>query len=442
VREDRQQTLRRRLAIVGVVVATALGGTGAVADTGVTIDPAVNDFVLDEGETWSEELTVTVPADTSAPLGDVYLLADTTGSMGGPISAVKAGAGVIIDDLIDAVPDSDLRFGVGDFKDFPGDPYAFRHAVSITGDTTAVKTGIDAWSASGGNDGPEGQFYAYDQIASNRAPSNDGSAAGSIGWRPGSARILVVFADAPAHDPVCQAITAAVDGHGVDYDITEASVTAKMASAGITFIGVSTLTGFAGGMDADPGGAGDYTAACGAETSGTADQATRLAAATGGVHQIGIDNASIVEVIADEVLAAARTITSLTVEATGDTAQFVASIDPASGVGPFTTEEERTFGFNVDWEGVVAATADDQVFTGALDVVADGTVVASKAVTIRLPGTDTLPDTDEPDTDEPDTDDPDTDDPDTDRRPVGPGTSTLPQAETAVPVRARPTFTG
>lgn len=424
---------RRQSIVLGIVVAITLGSSGAVAQTGVAIDPTTNDFELADGETWSEDITVTVPADTASPLVDIYLLADTTGSMDGPISAVRAGAEVIVDDLVAALPDSDIRFGVGDFKDFPGDRYAFRQGAGLTSDLAAVKGAIDAWFAEGGNDGPEGQFYAFDQIASNRAPSNDGSAAGSIGWRPGSARILVVFADAPAHDPVCSEITALVNGHAVDYDITEATVINKLVSAGITFVGVSTLTGYSNGMDADPEGAGDYTASCGAETLGTAGQASRIAEATGGVHQLGIDNAEIVQVIAAEVLNVARSIANLSLVPAGETAEFVTAVDPADGHGPFDTEEERSFGFTVDWLGTVAATAEDQVFTGTLDVVADGVVVAQKPVTIRVPGTDAPP-------------------PGGSGGPApggpgggsisGPGTSVLPEAGVAVPVRARPSFTG
>lgn len=387
MRRSVRRTRARTTTISVLALAMLLVASMAAA---VTVDPPVNDFVLEEGETWTETITVEIPADTAASEVDVYFLADTTGSMGPPISAVRNGAATIISGLIDELPDSDLRFGVGDFKDFQSrqsDAYAFRHTQSLTGDVAAVTAAINGWSATGGVDLPEGQFYAYDQIAENRAPSNDGSPAGTIGWRPGSARILVVFADAPAHDPVCSAITAGVNGHEVPYDITEGSVTAKLVSAGITFVGISTLTGLPEGMDADPGSAGDYEAVCGPETFGTAGQASRIAAATGGVHQLGIDNDSIVEVIVEEVLAAARTILSLTLEPEGEIVPFVAGIDPEDGYGPIETTEDSTSTFEVDWEGVVAATAEDQVFTGALNVVADGRVIASKPVRITVPGT-------------------------------------------------------
>lgn len=417
--------------MTAVALSAGLMFTSSVAFA-VTVDPSVNDFTLEEGETWTETITVEIPADTAAPQVDVYFLADTTGSMGGPISAVRSGASTILSGLAAELPGSDLRFGAGDFKDFQSaqsDAYAFRNAQSLTDDVAAVTSAINGWAASGGVDGPEGQFYAYDQIAEDRAPSNDGSAAGTIGWRTDAAKILVVFADAPAHDPVCPAITAGVNGHEVPYDITETSVTSKLVSAEITFVGVSTLTGFGDGMDGAPGGAGDYTADCGSETLGTAGQASRIATATGGVHQLGIDNASIVNVIVEEVLAAARSLDSLTLEAAGDITPFVAGIDPTEGHGPIDTSDASTWDFTVDWEGVIAASADDQVFTGALEVMADGRMIASKPVTITVPGVD------EPDAPESETGAL----PDALYPPVP---EVIDDAEPATPVTAEPDYTG
>jgi hypothetical protein len=376
--------IRARTSTISVLAASML--LVASMASAVTVDPPVNDFVLEEGETWTETITVEIPADTAASRVDVYLLADTTGSMGGPINAVKAGAATIVDGLSAALPDTDLAFGVGDFRDFPtaSDLYAFQHSLSITTDPEAAKAAIAGWTLGFGGDGPEGQFYAYDQIAENRAPSYDGSPAGTIGWRAGAKRILVTFADAPSHDPICSEITEVFPGHELPYDITEASVTSKLVAAGITFIGVSTTTG--GGMDGSPS-VGDYGIYCGLETTASAGQATRIADATGGVHVLGVDSTGIVDAIRDEVLAVATRIDALTLEADGEIVPFVAGIDPEDGYGPIDTGEDTAWTFEVDWEGVVAATAEDQVFTGSLNVVADGRVIASKPVRITVPGT-------------------------------------------------------
>lgn len=337
----------------------------------VTVEPEINDITLSYGEVFNETITVTVPAGAAISKADVYLLADTTGSMGGPISAVRTGASEIVDGLIAELSDIDLKFGVGDFKDFPYDAYAFKHSVSITNDTAAVKAAIDNWYASGGGDGPEGQFYAYDQLAENTG--------GSIGWRPDAKKILVVFGDAPAHDPICSAIS------GLSYDITEASVTAKLVDAGITFIGISTLTGYSSGMDDNPTlGGGDY-AWVGCPEKGTPGQATRIADATGGVHMIGVSSANIVNTIKNLVTTAVTTINNLSLLPYGDITPFVTAIVPAS-YGPLDSDTEYVLTFDVTFNGVEEAADVDQVFNGKLNVVADGAVVALKTVKITVPG--------------------------------------------------------
>jgi hypothetical protein len=68
---------------------------GSLPAGGVTITPAVNTLELNPGDTFSETITVTIPANASVPKADVYFLADTTGSMTNILNAVKAGAGTI-----------------------------------------------------------------------------------------------------------------------------------------------------------------------------------------------------------------------------------------------------------------------------------------------------------------------------------------------------------
>src|SRR5262249_2867156 len=146
----------------------------------------------------------------------VYFLADTTGSMGGILAAVQAGAANILNSLNGL--GLDLAYGVGNYKDFPfdaaQDPYAFKHQLNPTNVVTNVQGAINAWSALGGVDTPEANLFALHKLA--EAPG------GPIGWRAGSQRIIVWFGDAPGHDPVCKAIS------GEPADVTEASVTAEL----------------------------------------------------------------------------------------------------------------------------------------------------------------------------------------------------------------------
>ncbi len=62
----------------------------------VTIDPPTNEWTLPECVTEDETVTVFVPKSTVPPKADVYLLADTTGSMTPIISAVQAGIDTVV----------------------------------------------------------------------------------------------------------------------------------------------------------------------------------------------------------------------------------------------------------------------------------------------------------------------------------------------------------
>lgn len=225
---------------------------------------------LEPGASITVDKTVMTP--TIPPKPDIYFLADTTGSMGPAIDNVKANAATILGTVLAAQPDA--QFGVGAYQDFPVPdvaPFAYENQQAITDDTSLVTTAIDNWTLCFGGDGPEGWFYALDRIAADPE---------GIGWRDGSTRILVIFGDAPAHDPVPTAAT------GLGYDIIEATVTEALQAANIRVIAVNLLSGDypAAGMDDDPNLlGGDYAAAYSIIEDGTAGQADRIATATGGV---------------------------------------------------------------------------------------------------------------------------------------------------------------
>ena len=63
---------------------------------------------------------------------------------------------------------------------------------------------------------------------------------------------------------------------------------------------------------------------------------------------------------------------------------FVDSVDPPGGYGPITGKEDQTLVFRVRFHGIPCK-AESQVFTGTLDVVADGKVVAKKDVKVTVP---------------------------------------------------------
>jgi len=330
----------------------------------VTIDPPVNDLHLDPCEEFTETIRVFIPAGGGTPRADVYFLADTTGSMGSIIGAVQAGASSILSSL--AGLGLDIVYGVGNYKDFPHDPYAFQHQLNPTNNVANVQTAIGTWAAGGGADLAEGQLFALDQLA--QPPG------GSIGWRNNSKRIIVWFGDAPGHDPVCPAIS------GLPYNITEGSVTVKLVNEQITVLAVSTSTSV--GLDGDPTTSTDYSPYCGTP-GGSPGQATRIANATGGQHVVGINASTIVTTIVNLIQNAINTINNVSLVPTGAIIPFVTSISPAGGYGPLNGNVDNTLTFTVTFTGSGTPCSDTpQVFKGTLDVVADGVVVAQKPTTI------------------------------------------------------------
>lgn len=342
-------------------VAAAAGAPAAV-----TIDPTENHLTLNQGDSHEEVVTVTIPPNAAVPRADVYFLADTTGSMSSILAAVQAGATTILTALNGT--GLDLAYGVGSYKDFPGSPsQAFQHQLSPINVAASVTGAINAWSASGGNDTPEGQLFALDRLA--EPPG------GAIGWRSGSKRILVWFGDAPGHDPICAAIS------GAAADITEASVTAKLVAEHVTVLAISVANP---GLDDDPqAGAGDYGPGCPA--GGAAGQATRITNATGGKLATGIAPGTIVNTIIKLVKAAVSQVGNVSLVASGGTAPFVSSITPAGGYGPLVTDREHKLTFTVTFRGVEPCGEKEGRFDGSLDVVVDGAVVARKRVDIRVP---------------------------------------------------------
>jgi hypothetical protein len=344
--------------------------TPPVTKEPVTIDPTSNDWRLNRCERVTEKITVTVPKSSAPPKADVYLLADTTGSMGSVLASVAAGASAILNNP--ALAGFDVAWGVGNYRDFPVDggihnSFAFAHQVSPTTTLAAADAAISAWSAGEGSDGPEGQLYALHQIATDPG----------IGWRADARRILVWFGDAPGHDPIPTALT------GLAADVTEATATADLVAAGIAVVAVSTTTGYAAALDDDPNSTSfDYAPSV---PAGAADQATRITGATpGGSHTTGVNPGDIVSTLSTLIAAAVSSIGSVSLVPTGETAQFVESITPAS-YGPLPGDEEHVLTFEVTWVGIKDCRELDQVFTGTIDVVADWVVVAQKRVRVTVP---------------------------------------------------------
>ncbi|WP_346660183.1 Calx-beta domain-containing protein [Amycolatopsis sp. QT-25] len=289
---------RRPLSVVLTAVTAMLASTAVAAAAPPGVDPATVDLTLDAGQS----TTVTKNVTTSAvpPNPDLVLLADTTGSMGGPIGNVRANAGAITGDVLAAQPTA--QFGVAEYKDFT-DSVPFKVNQGITGDTTAVQAGINQWVASGGGDTPEANLNALYQLAT-----------GAVAFRPDGTRIVAWFGDAPSHDPS--------GGH------TLAQTIAALQAAKIRVVAVNV-----GNLDAT-------------------GQATAITSATGGVLLNNVPAGQVSQAILDGIKSIEVTVTpkvtscdpqltvtndpgSVTV-ASGEVATFTETIAASAGAAPGT----------------------------------------------------------------------------------------------------------
>ncbi len=140
-------------------------------------------------DTLTVETIIKVPKKISA---DIYLLSDTTGSMGGEIAAVRSGMNAIIQNLTET-QSADIAFGVGEFKDETELVDGFKNLQPLDKNKDKSFAAVKKLVAQGGGDGPEGGLLALYKVAKDPA----------IGWRRNSRRIVVFYGDAPQHEPTC-----------------------------------------------------------------------------------------------------------------------------------------------------------------------------------------------------------------------------------------------
>jgi hypothetical protein len=116
---------------------------------------------------------------------DILLLFDITQSMREVIDEVRANAGAIMRTIRASNPNS--AFGVASFADYQ-ERMPWRLARDITEDLDSVSGAIARLRLYDGKDFPEAYSRALHE-------------ARFVGWRPGAKRFIILFGDAPAHDP-------------------------------------------------------------------------------------------------------------------------------------------------------------------------------------------------------------------------------------------------
>jgi hypothetical protein len=264
---------------------------------------------------------VTVTEQATAPV-DIFFLTDSTGSMGGTITAVKTGFSSVVTALSGVA--SDVAFGVGDYKDV-GDVYVYQEKQDITTSTALTQTALNSLSASGGGDAPEANLQGLQSVATGAA------------WRTGSDRFVVWAGDIYGHDP--------------SGAVTEATATAALVAAGATVIAADV-----GSLDAT-------------------GQATRITNATGGDLLSGVSAATIVAAITNALTSAIGTYSSVTLQVVGLPAGVGVSFTPVAGyTGSFTRAADALFGFDVTFTGLAAG-----VYDFTINALVDGKIAASES---------------------------------------------------------------
>ena len=275
----RSRAWRSSAAVVALLTGSALFvavGAPAAGAAGTGVEPKEVDAFVPPGG--SVDVTKTITTPEQPPLLDVYFLSDTTGSMAPALANVQTNSASILAAVQGGSPD--VRFGAGNYRDFNCDPLPFDNQAPIPAADdggAAASAAIAAWSADGGCDTPEAALYALHSLA-----------VGGAAFRSGATPVIVWFGDAPSHDPICASVT------GESADVTEASATADLVAAGVKVIAVSVDSG--PGLDADPtAGATPYSGDC--PVGGTAGQAGRITAATGGVSFTAVDPDGVTDAI-------------------------------------------------------------------------------------------------------------------------------------------------
>lgn len=143
------------------------------------------DLPLEQSTVINKTVTIESGPPVSATV-DVVFLSDTTSSMDSVIGQVQRNAREILGELSNF---GSARFGVAEYRDHPGEAFAYRMNTPLTKDTAAVVRGLSQWSAVGGGDVPEANLYGIHEAAT------------KMDWRDQSVKVILWFGDAPGHDP-------------------------------------------------------------------------------------------------------------------------------------------------------------------------------------------------------------------------------------------------
>ena len=255
--------------------------------------------VLPPGATGTDPLTFNVELTEA----DIYILVDTTGSMGDEINNLRNGltSGVLdpacptLTGVIGAIRCTipGTWFGVGRFDDYPVSPYGsssyndrpYTNLLDLTGSTAAAQTAVNNLFIRNGNDIPESNSQALYSVASGNGltfygtqylPNRTNCPAGRWGYpcfRPNVIPIVLMITDARMHN----------GPNGENYAGTTLGVVPS-GSLGNTN-GLRDIGEVTGGLRSYTGSTGnasnDFTKRCGSnDNDGSHDRLIRFTVAT------------------------------------------------------------------------------------------------------------------------------------------------------------------
>lgn len=162
--------------------------------TAVALYPTVDGTAVAGTDPQPQVLPVTHPQPPAvvapaiqAPRIEVVFALDTTGSMGGLISAAKEKIWSIASTMAQAEPAPEIRMGLVAYRD-RGDDYVTRR-IDLSSDLDSMYAALMDFSAAGGGDGPESVNRALDEAVNAFSWSQDDNVY----------RVVFLVGDAPPH---------------------------------------------------------------------------------------------------------------------------------------------------------------------------------------------------------------------------------------------------
>jgi hypothetical protein len=401
-----------------------LDGAEVVAGT----DPLDPDSVIDGLYVIVRERTVTEESFTfylRIQRGDIAFIADTTGSMGGTLTAVKntfartlteltatfedvAGAAAFFDDYAMA------PFGYASSGDLP-----FGFIIGTTTDFDAVETAVRTMSLHFGGDGPESAIEGYYQGASGAGydmncdgrydastdvrpfladssdpfggtggehydPSTPGiGVRGGFGFREYSLPVILLATDAQMRHPSASGGHSATPG-GCPIDADMSDVATALADIGGYVITVDVTNGSSWGPGPEARALARLTGSMADLNGDGVKEELVISLAQGSAGYEAAFAEKIVTTV-DQLVSSLK-FDTLRLEVEGDEYGFVTNISPASYTDIDTSDPELEFPFTLTFRGAVAGIGSDQTFLLKLLVVGDGgTLLDSMDIIVLVP---------------------------------------------------------